>query len=43
MDRFLLIRDIVDDYIEKIEVDKNKNLVAIHQREAMREDSNIFS
>jgi uncharacterized protein len=33
LDRLILIRDIVDDYIEKIIVDKNKNLAAIKKNE----------
>jgi len=33
LDRLFLIRDIVDDYIERILVDKNKNLVAIKKNE----------
>jgi uncharacterized protein len=33
LDRLFLIRDIVDDYIEKIVVDKNKNLAAIKKNE----------
>lgn len=33
MDRLYLVRDIVDDYIEKIVVDKNKNLARIKKNE----------
>lgn len=33
MDRLYLVRDIVDDYIEKIVVDKNKNLAGIKKNE----------
>lgn len=33
LERMYLVRDIVDDYIEKIEVDKNKNLKEIRKNE----------